>query len=138
MSEKHGKIQRSEAEWQQILGPDRYYICRQKGTEPPFSGIYCDHHADGVYRCAGCGQALFDSTTKYESGSGWPSFFAAIDDDRIDKRLDQSHGMERIEITCACCGTHLGHLFPDGPEPTGLRYCTNSAALDFSATRDDE
>lgn len=120
---------RSEQEWAKKLTPDQYRILRQKGTEPAFTGAYWDEHTPGTYRCAGCGEVLFDSDTKYDSGSGWPSFYQPVDRSKVVEHEDVSHGMRRIEITCATCGSHLGHVFPDGPRPTGLRYCVNSASL---------
>ena len=120
----------SEAEWRERLDDDEYRILREAGTEPPGSGAYLDHNEDGTYTCAGCGVTLFDSETKFKSGSGWPSFYDAAGD-RVETRLDTSHGMRRTEVLCANCGGHLGHVFDDGPEPTGKRYCINSLALEF-------
>lgn len=121
----------TEAEWREKLSPEQYQVLRQGGTERPFTGEFWDSKAQGVYRCAGCGEKLFTSDTKYESHSGWPSFFQPLADDVVDEEADRSHGMVRTEIKCANCGGHLGHVFDDGPNPTGLRYCVNSASLDL-------
>jgi peptide-methionine (R)-S-oxide reductase len=123
----------SESEWRKRLTPEQYHVLREAGTERAFSGIYNDNKADGIYRCAGCGTELFDSADKYNSGSGWPSFTQPIAPDRVTEHRDTSHGMTRIEARCAVCDGHLGHVFPDGPPPTGLRYCMNSLSLDFRA-----
>ncbi|MDY0086237.1 MAG: peptide-methionine (R)-S-oxide reductase MsrB [Bacteroidales bacterium] len=128
---KQINIEKSEAAWLEELGPEKYKILRQCSTEPPFTGKYYDHKEEGTYVCAGCGTPLFDSDTKYESGSGWPSFFAAVGKDKIKEVRDTSYGMIRTEIKCATCDGHLGHVFTDGPPPTGLRYCVNSASMDF-------
>jgi peptide-methionine (R)-S-oxide reductase len=125
------KVERSEEEWAQVLSPARFEILRRKGTEPAFTGELTHNKATGTYVCGGCGAELFSSDTKYESGSGWPSFWEPALAEAVDTHDDFSHGMHRIEVTCARCGGHLGHVFPDGPQPTGLRYCINSASLDF-------
>jgi peptide-methionine (R)-S-oxide reductase len=123
------KITKSEEQWRQELTPEQYHVLRQKGTERAFTGEY-DHSFDpGVYRCAGCGQELFESDAKYDSGCGWPAFSQPAGDDKIDAHDDHSFGMRRTEVTCSRCGGHLGHVFPDGPRPTGLRYCINSVSL---------
>lgn len=123
------KIQKTEEEWRRELTPEQYHVLREKGTERPFSGEYASSKTPGVYLCAACGQELFDSQTKFESGCGWPSYYDPIAMDRVETHADDSHGMRRVEVTCARCGSHLGHVFPDGPRPTGLRYCINSVSL---------
>jgi peptide-methionine (R)-S-oxide reductase len=123
------KIEKTEEEWKKTLTPEQYHVLREKGTERPFTGEYADSHDDGMYRCAGCGNPLFSSDTKYESGSGWPSFYQPIAPEAVATETDRKLGMTRTEVLCASCGGHLGHVFPDGPKPTGLRYCMNSAAL---------
>ena len=123
----------TDAEWQEKLDPNQYQVLRQGATEPAFTGKFWDTKTQGVYRCAGCGEKLFDSETKYDSGSGWPSFYAPLNDGIIDEEIDRSHFMVRTEIKCANCGGHLGHVFDDGPNPTGLRYCVNSASLELEA-----
>ena len=125
------KIKKTEAEWQASLTPEQFRIMRQQGTERAFSGKYHDCKTPGTYRCAGCGEPLFESNTKFDSGTGWPSYWQPIDEQAVATHEDQSHGMHRIEVHCRNCGSHLGHVFPDGPPPSGLRYCINSASLDL-------
>ena len=125
------KLNLTDAEWRERLSPEQYQILRHAGTERAFTGKYESNKAAGLYHCAGCGLPLFSSETKYNSGSGWPSYTAPVADDAVDEHRDVSHGMVRTEVRCAKCEGHLGHVFPDGPGPTGLRYCINSASLDF-------
>jgi peptide-methionine (R)-S-oxide reductase len=120
---------KTAAEWREALTPEQYRVLREKGTERAFSGEFWDSHTDARYVCAGCGQELFDSQTKFDSGTGWPSFFAPVTGDAVKTEADHSLGMMRVEVECSRCGGHLGHVFPDGPAPSGLRYCINSAAL---------
>lgn len=123
------KVDKSEEQWKRELDPEQYAVLRQKGTERAFTGRLWDCKEDGLYRCAGCGEPLFRSTTKFESGTGWPSFWEPVSDDAVEEIVDRSHGMVRTEAVCAACGGHLGHVFPDGPRPTGQRYCINSVSL---------
>src|ERR1700712_2383125 len=125
------KIERSDAEWRQLLSPEQFHVLREKGTERAFTGALVNNHDDGIYHCGACNAPLFTSDKKFESGSGWPSFWNPVSADAIEAIEDTSHGMKRVEVRCATCGAHLGHVFPDGPTPTGLRYCINSASLGF-------
>ncbi len=126
------KVQRTEAEWRELLTPEQFHIMRQKGTERAFSGPFNNNHDDGIYHCAGCNAPLFTSDKKFDSGSGWPSFWNPVTPDAIEAHEDKTLGMRRVEVTCANCGAHLGHVFPDGPKPTGQRYCINGASLGFT------
>lgn len=131
MNNSEFPIQKSEQEWQQELSPEEYNVLREKGTERAFTGKYWNHKEEGVYTCAGCGTPLFHSDTKFESGSGWPSYYAPVSKENVAEKLDKSYGMIRTEVLCGKCGGHLGHVFNDGPQQTGMRYCINSASLDF-------
>ena len=130
-TEQGGRVDRSDEEWRESLSPDRYAVLRQRGTEPAWSGDLLHVDGSGTFTCGGCGAALFSSDTKFESGSGWPSFYRALDEGAVEEHADRSYWMRRTEITCARCGGHLGHVFSDGPAPTGRRYCVNSLSLEF-------
>ena len=129
------KVEKTDQEWREQLTGHQYHVCREKGTEKPFSGKYVIFEKEGIYHCVCCEQALFDSSTKFDAGCGWPSFYEINDDKSIITQIDHSHGMVRVEVLCARCNAHLGHVFPDGPKPTGLRYCMNSVALTFKGKK---
>lgn len=128
--------EQDESRWREKLTPEQYHVCREHGTERPFSGLYWDAKEQGTYRCAACGEPLFSSRSKFDSGTGWPSFFEPLPGDAVETSEDLSHGMRRTEVHCRRCGSHLGHVFPDGPAPTGLRYCINSLSLDLAKEGD--
>lgn len=129
-------VRKTDAEWREQLDPTAYAVARQAATERAFTGAYWDHWAQGQYRCIGCHEVLFDADSKFDAGCGWPSYWQAVDAGRIERLVDHSHGMTRVEVRCARCGSHLGHVFDDGPEPTGERYCINSAAIHFAPNPD--
>jgi peptide-methionine (R)-S-oxide reductase len=137
-SDETDKVNHTEAEWRSMLSPQQYHVLREKGTERPFSGSLTQNHETGNYHCAGCGAMLFLSGAKFDSGCGWPSFTIPADSKAVTEHEDDTFGMRRIEVTCSRCGGHLGHVFPDGPRPTGLRYCINSASLVFAREKDPE
>ncbi|WP_418314976.1 peptide-methionine (R)-S-oxide reductase MsrB [Piscinibacter sakaiensis] len=133
--DKDRPVRKTDDEWREQLAPEQYQVARQGATERAFTGRYWDHWEPGAYRCVGCGIPLFESSTKFDAGCGWPSYYEPVNSEVIDRIVDNSHGMVRIEVRCNNCGSHLGHVFPDGPQPTGERFCINSAAIDFSAEK---
>ena len=132
------KIERSEAEWREMLSPEEFYVLRQEGTERAFTSPLNNEKRGGTFTCAGCGKPLFDASTKFDSGTGWPSFYAPLEDDAVTEHVDRKLFMKRTEVRCADCDGHLGHVFPDGPNPTGLRYCMNGVALDFEPSNGND
>ncbi|BBB26533.1 peptide-methionine (R)-S-oxide reductase MsrB [Amphritea japonica] len=132
------KVKKTDSQWRDQLTPEQYYVCREKGTERPGTGKYDQHFNAGEYHCVACGEKLFESESKFDAGCGWPSFDAPAESDNIKENADSSHGMIRTEVVCNSCGAHLGHLFPDGPTQTGMRYCINSVSIDFSPEEDGE
>ena len=135
MNDDHYKVKKSEAEWKAQLDPMQFEVARHAATERPFTGKYWDHWTDGNYNCIGCGTPLFKSDTKFDAGCGWPSYYEPVNAEVVERVVDKTHGMVRVEVRCNNCGSHLGHVFPDGPETTGERFCINSAAIDFAPTK---
>lgn len=131
------KIEKSDDAWREKLSDEQFHVCREKGTERAFTGAYWDTKTPGMYKCAACGEPLFSSQTKFDSGTGWPSFWKPLSTDAVETETDSSYGMTRTEVHCRRCGSHLGHVFPDGPQPTGMRYCINSLSLDLQPEGDD-